>query len=277
MRKGAAAGSPRGAGVYRRAQPTTTASRIAYSVSLLDIFPTLVDLASMGRPQPALADPIDGHSLVPMLYLGNKGALSSAVVFFFFWGGGRCGDHASLRLIRLSSTADGRSGGLRRLVAWPDTVLAEYNAEGALQPLLMIRRGQYKYIHSAVDGPQLFNLTNDPEELANLARVPEHASRLQGVPACAHERPLGVGLTLRRPMTTLCLWPYPVVLGEWGPGIGNAHDALPARSLSRGGPRPVGCGRAQQRGAREPATAVARAAGGPPHAGGARDASLGGQ
>ena len=87
MRKGAAAGSPRGAGVYRRAQPTTTASRIAYSVSLLDIFPTLVDLASMGRPQPALADPIDGHSLVPMLYLGNKGALSSAVVFFFFWGG----------------------------------------------------------------------------------------------------------------------------------------------------------------------------------------------
>ena len=65
-------------------------------------------------------------------------------------------------------------------MAWPDTVLAEYNAEGALQPIVMIRRGQYKYIHSAVDDPQLFNVTNDPDELMNLARMPEHASRLEG-------------------------------------------------------------------------------------------------
>lgn len=62
---------------------------------------------------------------------------------------------------------------------WPDTVLAEYNAEGAECPILMIRRGQYKYVHSALDGPQLFNIAQDPEERVNLANVPEHASRVE--------------------------------------------------------------------------------------------------
>lgn len=76
-------------------------------------------------------------------------------------------------------------------VDWPDTVLAEYNAEGALEPIVMIRRGEYKYIHSPIDGPQLFNLANDPDELINLAYAPEHASRLEGPPSGAASEPPG--------------------------------------------------------------------------------------
>ena len=49
------------------------ATRVSGNVSLLDIFPTVLDLACAGRPFPTLADPIDGNSLLPMLHHGNKG------------------------------------------------------------------------------------------------------------------------------------------------------------------------------------------------------------
>jgi choline-sulfatase len=50
-----------------------------------------------------------------------------------------------------------------------DEVLGEYMGEGTASPLVMIRRGQYKYTSSLVDPPQLFNLDADPDELDNLA------------------------------------------------------------------------------------------------------------
>jgi len=46
--------------------------RVASHVSLLDLLPTLVELAA-GRPVPDLAAPVDGHSLVPFLQ-GEQGA-----------------------------------------------------------------------------------------------------------------------------------------------------------------------------------------------------------
>jgi len=49
------------------------ATRVSGNVSLLDIFPTVLDLSCAGRPFPTLADPIDGNSLLPMLHHGNKG------------------------------------------------------------------------------------------------------------------------------------------------------------------------------------------------------------
>lgn len=58
----------------------------------------------------------------------------------------------------------------------PDrTVLGEYLGEGAVAPIFMIRRQQYKYIWSAPDGAQLFDLTADPHELRNVAADPELA------------------------------------------------------------------------------------------------------
>lgn len=52
-----------------------------------------------------------------------------------------------------------------------DTVFAEYTGEGTISPLMMIRRGPWKYITCPTDGVQLFNLENDPLELVDLAKV----------------------------------------------------------------------------------------------------------
>ena len=54
-----------------------------------------------------------------------------------------------------------------------DTVYGEMLSEGALAPLLMIRRGRYKYIYSEPDPEQLFDMENDPNELNNLANRQE--------------------------------------------------------------------------------------------------------
>lgn len=51
-----------------------------------------------------------------------------------------------------------------------DTVIAEYTGEGTISPLMMIRRGPWKYTTCPTDGPQLFNLDTDPLELTNLAK-----------------------------------------------------------------------------------------------------------
>jgi choline-sulfatase len=107
------------------ASPGRFASRrVASSVSLVDLMPTLFDLAG-GNAQ-SLGIDIDGQSLAPHL----RGA----------------GGH--------------------------DEALGEYLAEGAIAPMVMIRRGAYKFIHSPVDPDQLFDLSDDPGERDNLADNP---------------------------------------------------------------------------------------------------------
>jgi choline-sulfatase len=107
-------------------------SRIAACVSLMDILPTLAEIAHDGAP-PAYAASLDGKSLLPHL-----------------------------------SGGDGH-----------DEVLGEYLAEGAVAPLVMIRRGAYKFIHCPVDPDQLYDLAADPDELTNLTADPAHAARMQ--------------------------------------------------------------------------------------------------
>ncbi|KAL2210570.1 sulfatase [Sarocladium strictum] len=51
-----------------------------------------------------------------------------------------------------------------------DTVFAEYTGEGTVRPMMMIRRGPWKYITCPADAPQFYNLDRDPLELDNLAR-----------------------------------------------------------------------------------------------------------
>jgi choline-sulfatase len=59
-----------------------------------------------------------------------------------------------------------------------DEVIGEYFGEGAIAPLLMIRRAQYKYVYCHIDPEQLFDLENDPDELNNLAVDPNYADLL---------------------------------------------------------------------------------------------------
>jgi choline-sulfatase len=108
------------------------ALRVSASVSLLDLVPTLTELA--GAQSATRDDPLDGSSLVPLLS-GNRSLRESAVV-------------------------------------------GEYLAEGAVAPVVMIRRGRLKFIGSPADPDQLFDLVADPNELTNLAGSEEHAREL---------------------------------------------------------------------------------------------------
>ncbi|MBS0254396.1 MAG: choline-sulfatase [Proteobacteria bacterium] len=53
-----------------------------------------------------------------------------------------------------------------------DEVIGEYMGEGTVAPLVMIRRGPWKFIHSPVDPDLLYNLVEDPDELVNRAEDP---------------------------------------------------------------------------------------------------------
>jgi len=106
-------------------------ARVKESASLVDILPTLCELA--GGDSAEYATPLDGTSLGPQLR----------------------GHPAK------------------------DEVFGEYTAEGAIAPLLMIKRGRYKFVHSPVDPDQLYDLIEDPDEVVNLAAAPPHAARVQ--------------------------------------------------------------------------------------------------
>jgi choline-sulfatase len=62
-----------------------------------------------------------------------------------------------------------------------DEAIGEYLAEGAVAPVLMIRRGDTKFIHSPVDPDQLYDLSADPDERLNLAAEPAHAASVSAL------------------------------------------------------------------------------------------------
>ncbi|MDF3866583.1 choline-sulfatase [Pseudomonas denitrificans (nom. rej.)] len=57
-----------------------------------------------------------------------------------------------------------------------DEVIGEYTAEGTVSPLMMIRRGDFKFIYSEQDPCLLFDVAKDPRELQNLMESPAHAN-----------------------------------------------------------------------------------------------------
>jgi choline-sulfatase len=69
-----------------------------------------------------------------------------------------------------------------------DEVIGEYMAEGSKTPLVMIRRGPWKFIYSQDDICMLFNLHDDPAELTNLAGEVGHRDTLQDFMAEAAQR-----------------------------------------------------------------------------------------
>jgi choline-sulfatase len=105
--------------------PGVVSGRAPEHVSLLDLLPTMLDLAGVETPAEA-----DGTSLVPLL----------------------AGHHDPTR-----------------------TATGEYLGEGAVAPIIMIRKDNWKYVHCDVDPPQLYDLVTDPLELTNLAANATHA------------------------------------------------------------------------------------------------------
>ncbi len=100
---------------------------------------------------------------------------------------------------RLSSTSPERPplpGGIEGRSLLPhlegrpghDEVHAEYLAEGALAPIVMIRKGRYKFIHSPADPDQLYDLSQDPDELVNLADDPSAGDIVVGMRREVRER-----------------------------------------------------------------------------------------
>jgi choline-sulfatase len=112
------------------------------TVSLVDIFPTLLELAG-GTGIPAcdcsglqqVQSSLDGHSFLPLLS---------------------------------DPEAD-----------WKDEAICEYYGEGVIHAMRMLRRGPYKYVHVEDNSPLLFDMEADPDETRNLAEDPAYAQIAQ--------------------------------------------------------------------------------------------------
>jgi choline-sulfatase len=80
---------------------------------------------------------------------------------------------------------------------WSDTVYSEILCDGALAPLLMVRKGAYKLVLGRPDPPQLFDLGADPDERRNLCDTPSSAEVRGDLEALAGFR-WGDGVELER-------------------------------------------------------------------------------
>ncbi len=111
-----------------------------------------------------------------------------------------------------------------------DEAVAEYLAEGAIAPIIMIRRGRHKFIHSPADPDQLFDLAADPGEQVNLAGEPASASladEFRGQIAARWDLPAldrAVRMSQQRRL---------VVRAALGTGIQTPWDFTPAYDASR--------------------------------------------
>ena len=57
---------------------------------------------------------------------------------------------------------------------WKDYAFSEYLAHGVERPMAMLRKGKYKYNYSLGDAPELYDISEDPEEFHNLANEPKY-------------------------------------------------------------------------------------------------------
>jgi choline-sulfatase len=127
--------------------PGAPPRRVASPVSLLDVTPTLLELAGLPAeqvsPLPAAADDADAAAGPPAEPARVAVSLAAAVT-----GAGP---------------------------APTRPVVSEYHAEGVTAPSAMVRDGRFKLIRSLEDPDLLYDLQDDPRELTDLSGAPEHA------------------------------------------------------------------------------------------------------
>ncbi len=89
---------------------------------------------------------------------------------------------------RVSAHGHSLVNSLRSQLPPSHTVIGEYVGEGSIDPMLMIRDGDWKFNYCEVDKPQLFNLHDDPTELKNLAESKEHQNKVDEFTKLVHQR-----------------------------------------------------------------------------------------
>ena len=133
--------------------------RFANPVSLLDLAPTLVELAGGGSGAGAAGSGVAGAS-------GGSEAVASPV-------------SATDEVVAKGQAGLSLFESIRRETSGtskPDDrdVVIEYLAEGTYRPQVTLVRGQYKFVLCPGDPDQLFDLVADPDELVNKAADPAY-------------------------------------------------------------------------------------------------------
>jgi choline-sulfatase len=141
-------------------------------VSLIDLTAALLDIADVpGKEQWIGA--MDGDSLLPLLLPPPGDAVAGP-------GWDRGANPSPNPRVNLSPnpgvTPSVNPGSIpsRGRPAWKDSAICEYFAEGTVEPLLLLRKGRWKYVHVHEQSPLLFDLKTDPHERDDLAGRPEH-------------------------------------------------------------------------------------------------------
>ncbi len=124
---------------------------VGEEVSLLDLFPTFLDLAGASADQP--------HFLPLPPGMGAKTRGASLTPF-----------------LRGDADAGGRRG-----------VLTEYFSEGVCQPMRAAIQHRLKYVHVHEEPELLFDLETDAHETVNRIEDPAYADRLQSLKTIVHE------------------------------------------------------------------------------------------
>ena len=125
-------------------------NRVRQNMSLVDLFPTLVDFASGAEPDPVVAPHLDGRSVAPLL--DGRADDWPDTVYSEYLGEGAAGPCLMVRRGRYKYVySDGEAG-------------------------------------EAADPPELFDLEADPDEVENLAGRPELRETEQQLAALVRER-----------------------------------------------------------------------------------------
>ncbi|MEM0983380.1 MAG: sulfatase [Planctomycetota bacterium] len=131
---------------------TVAGSRATAPVSLIDVYPTLVDLC--GLPSETRKNeqgrPLDGHSLAPLLRAPGAGEWS--------------GPPAALSMVHAAEEAT--------------DPLSPAEAQDPARQHWSIRTERYRYIRYNSGAVELYDMQDDPHEWRNLAAEPGHAETL---------------------------------------------------------------------------------------------------